>query len=141
MNFRITIPGRKYILTCLVQGKKNDSPIELGDGPRINLYSYSKYLRCGLRVQRCLPNRAPRVNLAQAAGYLRTVCVIGQFAEFGLVMRYAYESARTARSNLTVLALYIGLLEGGKMGGQRYTALTVMVWISTFFTSQVATSF
>jgi len=28
---RITIPGRKYILTCLVQGKKNDSPIELGD--------------------------------------------------------------------------------------------------------------
>jgi len=31
MNDRITIPGRKYILTCLVQGKKNDSPIELGD--------------------------------------------------------------------------------------------------------------
>jgi hypothetical protein len=29
-NERITIPGRKYILTCLVQGKKNDSPIELG---------------------------------------------------------------------------------------------------------------
>jgi hypothetical protein len=28
---RITIPGHKYILTCLVQGGKNDSPIELGD--------------------------------------------------------------------------------------------------------------
>ena len=26
----MNIPGRKYILTCLVQGKKNDSPIELG---------------------------------------------------------------------------------------------------------------
>jgi hypothetical protein len=34
-NEWITIPGRKYILTCLVQGKKNDSPIELGDWPRI----------------------------------------------------------------------------------------------------------
>jgi hypothetical protein len=29
-NDRITIPRRKYILTCLVQGEKNDSPIELG---------------------------------------------------------------------------------------------------------------
>ncbi len=27
---RMNIPGRKYILTCLVQGEKNDSPIELG---------------------------------------------------------------------------------------------------------------
>jgi hypothetical protein len=28
---RITIPGCKYILTSLVQRKKNDSPIELSD--------------------------------------------------------------------------------------------------------------
>jgi len=27
---RITIPRHKYILTCLVQDQKNDSPIELG---------------------------------------------------------------------------------------------------------------
>ena len=30
----ITIPRRKYILTCLVQEKKNDSPIELSVWPR-----------------------------------------------------------------------------------------------------------
>jgi hypothetical protein len=30
MTDRITIPRRKYILTCPVQDEKNDSPIELG---------------------------------------------------------------------------------------------------------------
>jgi len=34
MTDRITIPVCKYILMCLVQGKKNDSPIELSVWPR-----------------------------------------------------------------------------------------------------------
>jgi len=48
MNVRMTIPGRKYILTCLVQGEKNDSPIELSDWPRTVIICSTCVLRWSL---------------------------------------------------------------------------------------------